>query len=239
MVNYSNPYPTPVPFRPGQSVDWSGEITPPVPRQTRPASDTGLGGMAADQGTAPDRTPGTTESFLGGGNVVTGGTGGGSWLAGGLSGLAPGEGNRPQPGQGNGGMETDRLGSLVPGGGPAEGNGQGNTAGWPDIENHLPEEVVEAPTTMDEVYRGSLKALLSRNIGNYVVATFLIGTQTTVAWEGILYDVGNDYIAIYQSGRDQYIVSDLYSLKYVEFYDTRRRELCDAVLQQRSWPEHA
>lgn len=103
---------------------------------------------------------------------------------------------------------------------------------WPNIENHLSNEEIESPTTMEEVYRGSMKALLLRNVGNYVVATFLIGTQTTVSWEGILYDVGNDYLAIYQSGRDQYIVSDLYSLKYVEFYDTRRRELCDSLLTQ-------
>ena len=103
---------------------------------------------------------------------------------------------------------------------------------WPNIENNLSNDVIESPTTMEEVYRGSMKSLLLRNVGNYVVATFLIGTQTTVSWEGILYDVGNDYLAIYQSGRDQYIVSDLYSLKYVEFYDTRRRELCDSLLTE-------
>ena len=114
--------------------------------------------------------------------------------------------------------------------GPQVINGQEMNDIWPNIENNLSNDVIEAPTTMEEVYRGSMKALLLRNVGNYVVATFLIGTQTTVSWEGILYDVGNDYIAIYQSGRDQYIVSDLYSLKYVEFYDTRRRELCDSLL---------
>ena len=114
--------------------------------------------------------------------------------------------------------------------GPQVLNGQEMGQIWPNIENHLNNDVIEAPTTMEEVYRGSMKSLLLRNVGNYVVATFLIGTQTTVSWEGILYDVGNDYLAIYQSGRDQYIVSDLYSLKYVEFYDTRRRELCDSLL---------
>ena len=102
-----------------------------------------------------------------------------------------------------------------------------------EIENNLPDDMIEAPTTLEEVYRGSIKSLLLRNLGNYVVATFLIGTQGTVSWEGVLYDVGNDYVAIYQSGRDQYIVCDLYSLKYVEFYDTQRRALCDAVLAER------
>ena len=67
------------------------------------------------------------------------------------------------------------------------------------------------------------------------MATFLIGTQGTVTWEGVLYEVGNDFVTIYQEGRDRYIVCDIYSLKYMEFYDTRRRELCDAMLQQRPW----
>ena len=39
--------------------------------------------------------------------------------------------------------------------------------------------------------------MLARNEGSYVVATFLVGTQGTVSWEGILYDVGNDFITIY------------------------------------------
>ena len=68
-------------------------------------------------------------------------------------------------------------------------------------------------------------------VGNYVVATFLVGTQNTTSWEGILYDVGNDYMTIYQEGRDRYIVSDIYSLKFIEFYDTRCRDICDEVLR--------
>lgn len=126
--------------------------------------------------------------------------------------------------------EEERLNAVS--NAPRVLNGQETDEIWPNIENHLPNDVIEAPTTMEEVYRGSMKSLLLRNVGNYVVATFLIGTQTTVSWEGILYDVGNDYLAIYQSGRDQYIVSDLYSLKYVEFYDTRRRALCDELLTE-------
>ena len=72
---------------------------------------------------------------------------------------------------------------------------------------------------------------LQKYVGNYVVATFLVGTQNTTSWEGILYDVGNDYMTIYQEGRDRYIVSDIYSLKFIEFYDTRCRDICDEVLR--------
>ena len=131
---------------------------------------------------------------------------------------------------GNGNTGTGNTGTGTAGG----GNGNYMDIIGRDIENNLPPGEIGAPDSLEEVFRGSMKALLLRNIGNYVVATFLIGTQGTVSWEGILYDVGNDYLAIYQTGRDQYIVSDLYSLKYVEFYDTRRREMCDALLAQQN-----
>lgn len=87
----------------------------------------------------------------------------------------------------------------------------------------LPEEVVNSPATVSEAYLSSLKSLLNKNTGNYVVAAFLIGTQNLVSWEGILYDVGSDFLTIYQEGRDRYIVCDIYSLKFIEFYDTRNQ----------------
>ena len=81
-----------------------------------------------------------------------------------------------------------------------------------------------------------MNAMLSQNIGNYVVVTFLVGTQGLVNWEGILYEVGNNYLTIYQESRDRYIVADIYSVKFVEFYDTQRRKLCDSLIQQ-NWQE--
>lgn len=104
-----------------------------------------------------------------------------------------------------------------------------------DLRNGLPSEVITDPVSVEEAYQGSLKAMLQKYVGNYVVATFLVGTQNTVAWEGILYDVGNDYVTIYQEGRDRYIVSDVYSLKFIEFYDTRCREMCHEMLQNGQW----
>ena len=124
-----------------------------------------------------------------------------------------------------GGMSN--MGSM---GGMNSMNGMGNMGSGLQMQNNLPTEVIEAPTSVTEAYLGSLKAMLMRNRGNYIVATFLIGTQNTVSWEGILYDVGNDYVTIYQPGRDRYVVTDMYSLKYMEFYDTRRREMCDELM---------
>ena len=102
----------------------------------------------------------------------------------------------------------------------------------PGMRTDLPEEMIQNPLSVEEAHKGSIKGMLSRNEGSYVVATFLVGTQGTVSWEGILYDVGNDFITIYQPGRERYIVTDIYALKYIEFYDTRRREQCEAMLKQ-------
>ena len=104
-----------------------------------------------------------------------------------------------------------------------------------DMRHGQSSDVIESPTDLREAYLGSLKAMLVRNKGNYIVATFLIGTQNTMSWEGILYEVGNDFVTIYQPGRDRYIVCDMYSLKYMEFYDTRRRELCERLMVQSGW----
>ena len=155
----------------------------------------------------------------------------------------------------NSGTQMGNRGGMMPSAGPMNGNG-GHTAGMQtrangglqmsrsgqmqrtgelDLHHMLPSEVIESPTTVNEAYLGSLKAMLVQNKGNYIVATFLVGTQGTVSWEGILYEVGNDYVTIYQPGRDRYIVSDIYSLRYMEFYDTQRRELCDRLMQNQNW----
>lgn len=115
-------------------------------------------------------------------------------------------------------------------GGPSSSSGL-------NMQNHLSSEVVDSPTTLAESYKGSMNAMLSQNIGNYVVVTFLVGTQGLVNWEGILYEVGNNYLTIYQESRDRYIVADIYSVKFVEFYDTQRRKLCDSLIQQ-NWQEN-
>lgn len=106
------------------------------------------------------------------------------------------------------------------------------SSGTLDLETHQPIEVIEAPTSMNEAFLGSMKSMLMRNRGSFVTATFLIGTQGTTTWEGILHDVGNDHIIIFQPGRQRYIACDLYALKYIEFYDTRERDACQQLLRQ-------
>ena len=227
--------------------DWSTEIKPmngdsrAASSDNRAASDTGLGGMERERQMtrsqqAPERERRSTSQAMTAHErqerqaeygYGPGSQGSANGQSSGDDALSVWDANSGSQGAQGEFSEEERLNNA-----PMVLNGEQMSDIWPNIENNLPNDVIEAPTTMEEVYRGSMKSLLLRNIGNYVVATFLIGTQTTVSWEGVLYDVGNDYLAIYQSGRDQYIVSDLYSLKYVEFYDTRRRELCDSLLTE-------
>lgn len=118
------------------------------------------------------------------------------------------------------------------GGVPAARNEFQGASGTLDLETHQPIEVIESPTSTSEAFLGSMKSMLLRNRGSFVTATFLIGTQGTTTWEGILHDVGNDHIIIFQPGRQRYIACDIYALKYIEFYDTRERDACVQLLRQ-------
>ena len=92
-------------------------------------------------------------------------------------------------------------------------------------------EMLENPMTVQEANQTSWKTLLAQNLGRYVLVSFLMGTQQTVVAEGVLYEIGSDYIVLYQPVRDSYITADLYSVKFVEFraadnqtrYDVSRR----------------
>lgn len=90
-----------------------------------------------------------------------------------------------------------------------------------DLSIGLPQDAIENPTSLLEARLGSLRALLSKLVDHYVIVTFLIGTQNSVSWEGFLYSVGNDYIVIFQPDNGRYVTGDMFSLKFVEFYEEK------------------
>lgn len=57
----------------------------------------------------------------------------------------------------------------------------------------------------EQILHSSWKSLMARNVGRSVIVSFLIGTQNTIVTHGILYEVGNDYIALYQPDEQSYI----------------------------------
>jgi len=66
--------------------------------------------------------------------------------------------------------------------------------------------------------RGSMQQILANNIGEYVLIEFLIGTEQIVRKQGILYHVGTSYITLYDETVRNFIVCDVFSIKFVYFY---------------------
>lgn len=79
--------------------------------------------------------------------------------------------------------------------------------------------VTPPPIDFDtEEMRGSIQYILSKNIGEYVLVEFLIGTQEITRKQGILFYVGTSFITLYDDERNNFIVCDVFSVKFVYFY---------------------
>lgn len=82
-----------------------------------------------------------------------------------------------------------------------------------------PEFVTPPQQTFDsEEMEGSIQRILSKNIGNYVVIEFLIGTDRIHRKQGQLFHVGTSYITLYDDENVNFILCDIFSVKYVYFY---------------------
>ena len=69
-----------------------------------------------------------------------------------------------------------------------------------------------------EEMKGSIQRILAQNVGEYVVIEILIGTGQLLRKQGILYFVGTSYVTLYDDQHRNYIVCDLFSIKFVYFY---------------------
>lgn len=87
-----------------------------------------------------------------------------------------------------------------------------------DNFEHLPQEDFDS-----EEMRGSMQAILSQNIGNFVVIEFLIGTGAIVRKQGMLYLVGRSFVTLYDEPANNFIVCDIFSVKFVYFYMPNER----------------
>ena len=95
-----------------------------------------------------------------------------------------------------------------------------------DNMNWLEEQIREHPEfrtppqqTFDtEEMEGSIQKILSENIGAYVVVEFLIGTDRITRKQGYLYHVGTSYITLYDDENENFILCDIFSVKFVYFY---------------------
>lgn len=93
----------------------------------------------------------------------------------------------------------------------------------PAEEAGLTQEQIESPQSGREYYLDSLAAILQENIGQPVTCEFLIGTNNIVRRDGILYSAGVNFVTLYQPNEGRYVVGDVYSLKFITFYEPRGR----------------
>lgn len=76
----------------------------------------------------------------------------------------------------------------------------------------------EQQTFDSEEMRGSMQVILADNIGAYVVIEFLIGTERLMRKQGLLYFVGTSFVTLYDETLQNFIVCDIFSIKFVYFY---------------------
>ena len=74
-----------------------------------------------------------------------------------------------------------------------------------------------------ETFQGSMQQVLQDNVGSYVSVDFLIGTQTFVTKQGVLFWVGSQFIVLYEQSNQQYVVCDIFAIKFVTFFTTNQR----------------
>ena len=134
-------------------------------------------------------------------------------------------GMRMSPVQGDTNLIQGSISSMQGGMTPMQ-TSQSNMALIPQRPDHIMLqqegiETIEDPTGRRDVTNSSIRRLLTRNLGYYVVASFLMGTQQAIQWEGILASVGNDYLVIYQPDQNRFVSGDIYSLKFVEFHENQ------------------
>lgn len=127
-----------------------------------------------------------------------------------------------------GGQTNWNMGMPIPGmGGTSYGAGPSSAFEQSQrMKNPVDMETTHNPSNNRDAYQASLRSLLARNVGFFIVATFLTGTQRMVTWQGILHTVGSDYIVIYQPDYERYISCDFYALKFVQFHNTRNTPFC-------------
>lgn len=65
---------------------------------------------------------------------------------------------------------------------------------------------------------GSMQNILNENVGEYVVIEFLIGTERIMRKQGILYFVGTSFVTLYDDSLNNFVVCDIFSIKFVYFY---------------------
>ena len=65
---------------------------------------------------------------------------------------------------------------------------------------------------------GSMQEALADNLGLYAVCEFVVGTQEMETKAGILYSVGRSFLVLYDEQQQNFILCDIFSIKFVTMY---------------------
>lgn len=101
-----------------------------------------------------------------------------------------------------------------------------NAANLQNNNPNTPEGGITTPPQSDfdnPAFQGSMQQILSENLGEFVVIEFLIGTQEMTEKMGILYSVGRGFVVLYEELQNRYVVCDIFSIKFVTFYEPGQR----------------
>ena len=110
-------------------------------------------------------------------------------------------------------MDNDtRQGPMSGGTGTGMGTNTG-TAGNQDFEM-----APGSPIANNILYN---QGWLTSQIGKYVKIEFLIGTNMFIDREGLLKEVGISYVVIQETGTNDMVMCDIYSIKFVRVFDNQ------------------
>ena len=96
------------------------------------------------------------------------------------------------------------------------GTGTGMGAGTADNQDF--EVAPGSPVANNILYN---QGWLTTQIGKYVKIEFLIGTNMFIDREGMLKEVGISYVVIQETGTNDMVMCDIYSIKFVRVYDNQ------------------
>ena len=92
-----------------------------------------------------------------------------------------------------------------------------------NLQSRLNRQQMSNPGSSEEIFDGSLNAVLNDNVGFFVICEFLVGTNNLVRRQGILHCVGLNYFVLHQEDEETYIACDMFSLKFITFYNSKTK----------------
>lgn len=84
----------------------------------------------------------------------------------------------------------------------------------------------------EEIYRGSMQQIIAVNLGEYAYCDFVIGTDNIITKSGFLYDVGIKFFVLYIPECQNYMVCDIFNLKFMTIMGGVKRESCMRALPE-------